>query len=380
MERKLRFVVCMLVVLTSPACSRDRTPPASHPSLEPSPSIQSVLPELTAFVERARGRQFVEEVKVRVLSEPPLAEELNRFAADPERVARTETVLTILGLLPPEADLAGVVAASDQSRAGFYDPVNDELVIGNELTPFLRGVLVHELAHALDDQHFEIGREVPGDQAAAAFRALVEGSAVWVERRYVTSLPEAEQKQVEAEQERIQAGTRLPPAVEQLVGFPRLFGPPFVETLTREGPERLDQAFSSPPTTLEQVLEPARYLSGDAPREVRPPHTEGAIIDQGEIGPVLLRLLLESKLEPAVAEEAATGWDGDRYATWRSPDGRTCLRAQFALDTPEDARQLEAALAEWVRRVTDREVDSAGLLLKACGLPSRAPDRSQPSE
>ncbi len=184
------------------------------------------------------------------------------------------------------------------------------------------------------------------------------------------SLPEAEQRQIAAERERIRAARQLPAAVERLLDFPKALGPSFVEVLLEGGPERLDQAFSSPPTTFAHILEPARYLAGDSPQEVGSPHTEGTVIDQGEVGPFVLGMLLEPKLGLSVAEEAGGTWDGDRYATWRSPDGRTCIRVQFAANSPEDAQRLEAALAEWVSLVTDREVDSAGLLLKACGLPS----------
>lgn len=370
MGRKLRFVVCMLVAFVSPACSGDGTPTTPQPSTEPTPSVATVLTELSAFVEQARGRQFREEVEVRMLPEPLFTEELQKFVADSEDTARRETVLTIFGLLPPEADLTALVAAFHESRVAFYDPAGRELVAGTELTPYVRSVLVHELTHALDDQHFQIGRQIQGDDAAAAFRALVEGSAVWVEHLYVRSLPEAEQRQIAAERERIRAARQLPGAVERLLGSPKVLGPSFVEMLLEEGPERLDQAFSSPPTTFAHILEPALYLAGDSPQEVGSPHTEGAVIDQGEIGPFVLGMLLEPKLGRSVAEEAAGVWDGDRYATWRSPDGRTCIRVQFAVDAPEDARRLEAALAEWVSLVTDREVDSAGLLLKACGLPS----------
>ncbi|HEX2054707.1 MAG TPA: hypothetical protein VHJ78_13415 [Actinomycetota bacterium] len=371
MERKLLLVLSGALVLAAGAvwflAENETGLPKPEPNTESSPSIASVIPELSAFVERARGRRFLEEVKVRVLSEPMFNEELEKMAPNPEEVARSQAVLTVLGLLPPETDFAALLAASDQPTVGFYDPANKELVTRAEVTPFLRRVLVHELTHALDDQHFGIGRGIAGDEAAAAFKSLIEGSAIRVERLYVSSLPAAVQDQIQEEEERIRAGTEVPPAVEQLLGFPYVFGPAFVEALLREGADRLDQAFSSPPTSSEQVLDPARYLSGDAPRVVTTPRAEGAAIDDGEIGPLLLRLLLDSRLDPAVAEEAATGWDGDRYVTWRSPDGRTCLRAQFAVDAPEDASQLQSALAQWVSRVTDREVDSAGLLLKACG-------------
>lgn len=360
MARKLLFAVGGIIALgLVPTLLLNREVPASpkaEPGTSPSPSIASVLPDLSAFVEEARGLEFRDEVKLVVLSDPELQD---RLAAEQKNSTRVEAVLNVLGLLPAETDVAALRSPSDQATVGFYDPVGKELVTTKDLTPFVRKVLVHELTHALDDQHFGIDRDIAGDQAAAAFDALVEGSAVRVERLYVASLPAGEQEQTDAE-------PTLPSAAEQVLDFPYLFGPTFVEALVDAGPERLNQAFSSPPTSSEQVLDPDRYLSGDAPQIVARPPTEGAATDEGEFGPLLLRLLLELKLDPAVAKEADAGWDGDRYATWRSPDGRTCVRVRFVTDGPEDSRQLQAALSAWVGRVTDREVDSAGLLLKAC--------------
>lgn len=366
MARKLLFALGVLVLLGIAATLiRVRDNPVSpepEPSTTASPSIASVLPELSAFVEEARGLEFRDEVKLQLLPEIEFQEELKKPAPDPRDAGRREAVLTVLGLLPAEADRA----PSDHGTAGFYDPAGKVLVTTNDPSPFVRKELVHELTHALDDQHFGVDRDVAGDQAAAAFEALVEGSAIHVERLYIASLPDAEQEEIAAREGQIGAGPGQPSPVEQLRDFPRLFGPEFVQALVDAGPGRLDRAFSSPPTSAEHVLDPARYLSGDAPQTVAPPPTEGAATDEGEFGPLLLRLLLESRLDPAVAEEAASGWDGDRYATWRSPDGRTCVRVRFVTDGPDDSRQLQAALAAWVDRVTDREVDSAGLLLKAC--------------
>jgi hypothetical protein len=369
--RKLLFalggLIAMGTVATLLLVRDDPVSPKTEPGTASSPSIASVLPELSAFVEEARGLEFLDEVKLAVLSESAFREEMAKLAADPAVAGRAEAVLTVLGLLAAETDVAAARARSDQGRVAFYDPAGKVLVTTKDLTPVARKTLVHELTRALDDQHFGIDRDFAGEQAAAAFEALVEGSAIRVERLYFESLPAGEQEEIKAREDESGAGPGPPSALEQILNFPSLYGPSFVEALVDAGPDRLDQAFSSPPTSLEQVLDPARYLSGDAPQTVTPPATEGAVTDVGEFGPLLLRLLLESRLDPAVAKEAATGWDGDRYATWRSPDGRTCVRIRFVTDGPEDSRQLQAALAAWVDRVTDREVDSAGLLLKACG-------------
>ncbi|HEX2149529.1 MAG TPA: hypothetical protein VHI31_05060 [Actinomycetota bacterium] len=369
MAQKLLFGLGGLIVLAITATlflvRQDPLSPKPDPSTAASPSISSELPELSAFVEETRGLEFRNEVELAVLSEPAFQEELNKLAADRKDTGRVEAVLSVLGMATPETDVAALRGPSDQGTAAFYDPAKKELVTTKDLTPFVRKVLVHELTHALDDQHFGIDRDLAGDQAAAAFAALVEGSAIRVERLYLASLPSGQQEEIRARDE--QVSEEPPSAVEQLLGFPELFGPSFVEALVDAGPDRLNQAFSSPPTSAEQVLDPARYLAGDATQIVARPHTEGTATDEGEFGQLLLQQLLESRLDPAVAKEAATGWDGDRYATWRSPDGRTCVRVRFATDSPEDSRQLQDALAAWVDRVTDREVDSAGLLLKACG-------------
>lgn len=372
MARKLLFalggLIAMGTVATLLLVRDDPVLPKTEPGTASSPSMASVLPELSDFVEEARGLEFLDEVKLAVLSESAFREEMAKLAADPADAGRAEAVLTVVGLLAAETDVAAARARSDQGRVAYYDPAGKQLVTTRDLTPFARKGLVHELTRALDDQHFGIDRDIAGEQAATAFEALVEGSAIRVERLYVASLPAGEQQDIKArEEDQIGAGPGPHSAFEQVLSFTYLYGPSFVEALVDAGPDRLDQAFSSPPTSLEQVLDPARYLSGDAPQTVTPPATEGAVTDVGEFGPLLLRLLFESRLDPAVAKEAATGWDGDRYATWRSPDGRTCVRIRFVTDTPEDSRQLQAALAAWVDRVTDREVDSAGLLLKACG-------------
>lgn len=365
MKRPLLIVLGALVCLIAAAAlifvQQDPVPaPGTAPSINPSPSAASNLSELSAFVEEARGLKFKEVVNIVTVSQGQFDEALRGAAVDPRQIARTEVILTILGLLPPEADLSALVAASDYRAAALYDPAVGVLVAEGELTPNVRKAIVHELARALDEQNFGTDRQIVGEDAAAAYAGLLEGSAIQVERAYISSLPPEEQQQIEP------GGQAVKPAFEQLLAFPRTYGPPFVAALLKEDPARLDQAFVSPPVSTEQVIDPARYLSADSPQAVKPPNTEGPAIDEGDFGPVLLRLVLETQLGAPAAGDAASGWDGDRYVTWQSPDGRTCIRVAFAADSPEDIRQLQAALAEWVDRVTDREVDSAGLLLKAC--------------
>ena len=138
---------------------------------------------------------------------------------------------------------------------GFYDARTDALVVrGSETTPYVRTVLVHELTHALDDQHFELDRpalDTADDESGLAFSGLVEGNAVRVENLYRRSLDEAEQDRAAEEEqdfaERID-GSGVPAFVADLIAFPYLAGPRFVDALVDNGGEqRVDAAFQSPP-------------------------------------------------------------------------------------------------------------------------------------
>src|SRR5438270_807934 len=106
-------------------------------------------------------------------------------------------------------------------------------------TPYVKFVLVHELTHALDDQHFGLDRPTLGDDESAAFDALVEGSAVAVERRWLDSRPPAERDAISAEdadtgpvQGSVGPGSGADTDVfTALFDFPYVVGPQFVQAL-----------------------------------------------------------------------------------------------------------------------------------------------------
>ncbi len=198
--------------------------------------------------------------------------------------------------------------------AGFYDTETKELVVrGPHLTPFVRQVLVHELTHALDDQHFDLDPDFLDDEAALAFEALVEGDAVVVESRYLASLPEAERQAAAAEEEATfgGAGGRIPDIEAELGAFPYRDGPRLVAALLAAGgPGRLDAAFRSPPVSSAEVLHPERFLDGPGRATVPPVAAEGRVVDDGVLGEVVLRLVLAGSVPRDQAAKAAAGWAG----------------------------------------------------------------------
>ncbi len=344
-------------------------------------ALERELPALLRFVEQARGLAFTREVKVTLLGDEEfrrrlLGTENTRSPEDREELRSTERVLEGLGLLDRDVDLeAAIESLYGSAVAGFYDTEKDDLVVrGDELTPARRVTLVHELTHALQDQHFDIARpdfDDRDDEASQGLTGLVEGDAVRIERQYVDTLPSEQQKAIDAEEAEF-AGDIDPSTPEvllQLVGFPYIVGPRFAEEVfTQGGQARLDAAFANPPTTSEQLLHPERFLAGDGPKDVPAPAPGGKVIDEGVLGELGLLLFLRETLGDA-APAAARGWGGDRYVAWADGD-RTCVRANIAMDTPDDSARLLRALdrtADRRKGVSVRSAGSGPVTVTSCG-------------
>ena len=315
------------------------------------PSMLAVIEELKAFVESARGLRFLEPVDVAVLD----ADAFRRSLAGGEPTAESDAdvavgVLRALGLLEGPGDLGPAGELDADTVAGFYDTETRELVVrGDRLTPFVRQVLVHELTHALDDQHFDLEPDFADEEAALAFEALVEGNAVVIESRYLASLPPDEREAARSEEDATfgGVGAGVPDIVVELGSFPYRDGPRLVDALLRAGGQAgLDDAFRAPPTSSAEVLHPERFLDGRGRAGVGPVRADGRVVNEGVLGELILRLVLADSLSPERASRAAAGWAGDRYVAWVS-GARTCVRATVVLDSPAEANELAAGLRQW---------------------------------
>jgi hypothetical protein len=348
-----RDTVAAGTATTAAAGASTTTTVASTPVTTPS-ELQALVAELQAFVSRERGLPFKAPVKTALLDDE--AFEARLLADEDEDLQELEDitrVLKALHLLDGDIDLS---EAFDDllgaAVAGFYDSEKEELVVrGVKPTPFVRSVLVHELTHALQDQHFKLDRpelEDRDDEAAVAFSGVVEGDAVRIEQRYMRSLSPSDRRAA-AREEADSYGDGIddiPEVLTASLGFPYVFGPDFVDAVFDAGGQaRLDAAFTSPPTTSEQLMHPQTYLSGQPVVSVAPPKADGAVIEQGAVGEFGLAMMFNFE-DVDNANRAAAGWGGDWFVAWA--DGpRSCVRAEFVMDTPTDAAQLREALEEW---------------------------------
>ncbi|MCZ6596768.1 MAG: insulinase family protein [Planctomycetota bacterium] len=148
----------------------------------------------------------------------------------------------------------------EQKLAGWYEPETDRLVVvETERERFGRGTLLHEMVHALQDQHFDLARlhaeaSALGPDAERAVEALIEGEAMLA----VSELMDYDFEQHatipaegELDEERFRkvfhygAGLRFVRALREAGGW-----------------EQVSLAFREPPTSTMAIFHPDRHLAG----------------------------------------------------------------------------------------------------------------------
>jgi hypothetical protein len=364
---------------TAPSTTRPSTPPSSSPggpspstpptTVDPTPAgpaptkeeLDAEIDELSRFVETERGLPFLQPVTVTMADEALFDERLFADFDEPEQVeGRQETgrILKALGLIDADVDLDETLRQMLTAGVlGFYDPETSELVVrGQAITPYIRETLVHELTHALDDQHFELhqpGYDDLDDETSFGFSAVVEGNARRVESEFVKSMSPEDQARRDLEEQ--QFGTAVAPLLAsipvvllEILQAPYEEGQPLVDTLfDLGGQDLIDAAIEEPPTTSSQVLHPDLFLAGIGALPVDPPAADGEVLDEGLFGELMTRITLETSEDPSVATNAASGWAGDWYVTWEDGPDSVCIRIAYAMDTGRDLDELEDAYTSW---------------------------------
>jgi hypothetical protein len=332
---------------------------------------RETIEELAAFVEDVRGRSFLATPAVRLADDDTYEEVLgDLLGATLEELVTEAAYLEALGLIPEGSAVQYAEAQRQQLLAtrGFYDEGSGILLVrGADVEDATtRAVVVHELVHVYDDQHFSLDRTGYGLDATSerseTFPMVVEGDAVRVEEAYVDSLPADERAEVE-EVNGVYPGLDDLQDVLTFDGLvPYVVGRDFIRHLSATGGEALvDDAVGHPPLTTEQVLHPEVFDRGEGRRPVPPPPAEAPVVDQGVEGELFWTTVLRftpSELGGEQAAAAALGWGGDAFVSWLAEEGLVCTRSDVEGDTPADTAELLAALQVWVEATPDGTVES----------------------
>jgi hypothetical protein len=293
-----------------------------------------------------------------------------------------QALYRMLGLLAPDADLNDMFdRLYNEQVAGFYDA--GEIVIPAQedgLTLLQQGTLLHEMIHALTDQHFgsdALRQEMVDEERYdefAAYSALAEGDASLGQVMWIQGLSQREVGQFIAESLEIDTSVldTMPRFIQDSVAFPYESGLAFAQTLYGQGGwEALNRAYTEMPQlpgSTEQILTPGDYAR-DLPVpvpviDIPVPGYELTVTSVwGELG---LRLMLDQGLGDSASFEASDGWGGDFYHQWFDGQNAAVL-VVLAADTAADLEELRSALLRYAGDMVDEEdfvwVDEEGGLV-----------------
>lgn len=351
------------------------------------------IPRLSRLLERVRGLKFKRPVPSQHLpADAALVRIVGLVDQDtpPERLRSEERLLRALKLVPIDYDLrAGLFALLSEQVAGFYDPYRKQFVIvdfpaghpmSSVATAAIEPILVHELDHALNDQHFDILAMLRVKQLAdygdelLARHALAEGDAMLAmvlaqaAAGGVTLTPEnlpieAVLKSVEAGVEGSPQMKLAPEIVRASVLEPYRLGLTLTASAWKQGGwAAVDALWKNPPDSTEQLLHSERR--GDRPQRIPPSPVptasrQVATLQLGELG---LRILLGTVSAKEAAAAAAAGWDGDRIDLIENADGEPTLRVASLWDSVDDAREFATAIAPLCRCEPELDPKRAGVV------------------
>ena len=325
--------------------------------------VRSQLEELIRDAQEIRQLPFLSPPVITVLSDDELEERVRSDIEEQEEdYPADEALYKMLGLLSDEADLDSLVTdLYAEQVAGFYDGDTGEIVVPAREDGFSlvqQATMVHELVHALTDQHFEFNpvfEEMFDEERldeATAYQALIEGDASMAEVLWMQTLTMRELGELLAETLDIDSSAlnATPRFMRESLLFPYDTGLAFVQDLYVGAGNWsvVNDAYSTLanlPGSSEQVITPPDYtvdlpIPVSIPDVVVPGYTLERTSVWGEQG---FRLLLNQGSGVATLAEAVDGWGGDSYHQWFDGENAALLIV-FEGDTANDERELETAL------------------------------------
>ncbi|NUN50760.1 MAG: hypothetical protein HUU15_18290 [Candidatus Brocadiae bacterium] len=370
--RRLAAALALVLFFAPPARTEDPSPDE-----QPSRTTQKHIDR----TQKLRGLEFKKAPRVQFWDADKLkklmVEDFEKELPD-DKAEKLTTTMAAFGLVPKDYALKKeILELMLEQIAGFYHPEKKILCLieGKSGAGMEQDIVtIHELNHAMQDQHFDLTRltnlTLANDDMATAFKALVEGEATMVMFDHVLEqqggmtcdqvpgiegLIEAQMKGggAAAGGEKL---ARAPLAIrESLVGA-YIDGFKWCVALKRDGGwDAINATWTDIPVSMEQILHPEKYLERDMPQTVTLPKTFGAYEGwetvsentHGEFSVRMILLTLKPK-SPKSGAEAAAGWDGDSYRVLRK-DGTVVTAWATVWDTETDAREFASAYSKVLR-------------------------------
>jgi hypothetical protein len=318
--------------------------------------IEDGLSEIT-------GLRFTRRVPYATINKEQLRRYLEhriKESIKPADMRAEELTLRMLGLIPTDFDLRqNTVDLLTEQAAAFYDYNKRKLYVleGSEAGEDERMALVHELAHALADQHFPLRKFIregeQSDDGSTARLAVMEGQASWLMAAYLSKraggpadVSDAVLKlmtgTMEGSASQYPVFSQAPPYIRDSLVFPYSEGMLFQNAIfKKKGREAFSEVFQDPPASTQQILHPDRYLSRIAPVIPNPPMPplpdEMRMLADGSLGEFDFRVLLSQYTSKEEGDPEAAHLVGGAYTLYEYKHDKLPLLAFASTWDSEDS-------------------------------------------
>jgi len=332
---------------------------------------------LSILAELAETRQLAltREVHVDVIDRPGIrafAKASMEEGVTPEQMLLLGKIEASLGILPPDADPEEVLLdLLEEGVLGFYDPKRRTLFIGDFVPrPVLSMVVGHEIAHGLQDMHFDLqAHQAPllhRADAESARRFLIEGEAqaaylAWVSGADGLRAIDEAVLNAMGDQTLDLGGVGRYPILARALQLPYADGTATVVRLVlAKGWSAIDALYKDMPTTTEQMLHIDKLLARETAVEMSlAPEPLSALLGlkpvwHDQVGEATLLAMLAEVEGAGVARRCAAGWDGDALLAFDDGDIAAGLPTVLFASTWEhenDARDFEACMQKYLHEV-----------------------------
>ncbi len=349
--------------------------------------------EIVQQVARIRGLELKSPINRGIKTKEEISEYLARSVNkyyDENELLREGRLLEKIGFIADGSQYKDLVMKLlTEQVGGYYDPDEKTFFIAGWLpVEQQRPVMVHELTHALQDQHFNIGRflnedaEPKNDDRALAHKAVFEGDGMAVMIDYLLQpmgktflqLPDlvfVMRSQFTLMDSQFAVFRDAPMFLKETLLFPYGYGAAFLQKV-RAGDQpwsAVDRIYSDLPESTEQIIHPEKYLANrDSPTllpEENISETFGERWRKGYenvFGEFSMFLLLKLHLGEERSKRAAAGWDGDRILLVEEVSGAgSFVLLESIWDSEDEAEEFRQALEDWLpRRLPNAQKLTAG--------------------
>ncbi|MBA3973107.1 MAG: hypothetical protein C0504_02680 [Candidatus Solibacter sp.] len=357
---------------------------AAPPSVEEIDAAVAALSEKTGFVKK-------HPIRVEAIGRDGWKAWLDgqiRENVKPEEIRAEELTLKRFGLIPRDYDLrAATIELLGEQAAAVYDHRKKRMLFVEGAPEGMRDlVLVHELAHALADQSYDLTRFLEKgpktDEAQLARMAVVEGQATWLMyetqlNRMGMSLSGNSQAlgMIAGAGSSLAAGMfpvfeKAPLYLRETLLFPYTAGLLFQQAaLDRLGKKAFSEVLTRPPATAREILHPEIWLSGWKAEAAALPKLdrqgEYRALNAGSVGELDWRILFEQYAGREEALAIAPGWRGGTFELLEhKKDGRLVLRFAATWADEETSKRFmrlyqKVMAGKWSRHEARRASEEA---------------------